>query len=243
MLPALASLIALQKLDTAADAARQRLAELPAAEAALATRIEQAAAEVETARTRLAGNQEARRALEKDVAGVDTRLARFDSHKSAVKTNQEFTALLHEIEVAKKEKDAIEERILVLMEDADALTAAVNAAEQAVASARREADETRKALAAEQRSLEEELANLAGSRKGEVAGLDPALLARYEQLLKQRRGVAVASMTGETCNACFVRLRPHVTQQVRRNDSIIECESCSRILYFEPPPEKTEKPA
>jgi predicted nucleic acid-binding Zn-ribbon protein len=237
VLPALASLIALQKLDTAAETARQRLAELPAAEAALARQIEQAAADVETARARLAGNQEARRALEKDVAGVDTRLARFDSHKSAVKTNQEFTALLHEIEVAKKEKDEIEERILMLMEEGDTLGAAVKAADAAVASARREADETRRALAAEQRSLEEELANLAGARKGEIAGLDAALLARYEQLVKQRRGVAVASMTGETCNACFVRLRPHVTQQIRRNDSIFECESCSRILYFEPPVE------
>lgn len=235
MLPALASLVALQKLDTAADAARQRLAELPAAEAALAARIEQAAAEVDAARAKLAGNQEARRALEKEVAGVDTRLARFESHKSAVKTNQEFTALLHEIEVARKEKDEVEERILVLMEEADALTAAVKSAEQAVATARREAEEARGSLAAEQRSLEEEFANLAGARKGEVAGLDSAMLARYEQLLKQRRGVAVAAMSGETCNACFVRLRPHVAQQIRRNDSIFQCESCSRILYFDPP--------
>jgi predicted nucleic acid-binding Zn-ribbon protein len=61
------------------------------------------------------------------------------------------------------------------------------------------------------------------------------LLAKYEQLLKQRRGIAVAQMAGETCRACHVRLRPHVAQIIRRNDEIIQCESCQRILYFEPP--------
>ena len=61
------------------------------------------------------------------------------------------------------------------------------------------------------------------------------LLARYEQLLKQRRGLAVARMNSEMCAACHVRLRPHVTQQIRRNDEIVACESCQRILYYVEP--------
>jgi predicted nucleic acid-binding Zn-ribbon protein len=42
-------------------------------------------------------------------------------------------------------------------------------------------------------------------------------------------------MVGETCTACHVRLRPHVAQMVRRNDGIVPCDSCQRILYFESP--------
>jgi hypothetical protein len=235
VIAALQALVALQQLDSAAEAARKRQAELPAAEARIAEELASAQIAVDAAKARLATNQTSRRGLEKDVAAVDTRLARFNDHKAAVKTNHEYTALLHEIDTAKTEKDGLEEKILVLMEEADGVSADVKTAEAALAGAAREGDRTRAAIAAEKKALEAELARLAGARKGEVAAIEPAVLARYEQLLKGRKGVAVAEMRGETCSACFVRLRPHITQQVRRNDSIVQCESCQRILYFVPP--------
>ena len=101
MLPSLEALIALQGLDTAADVARRRLADLPAAEQAIAQRLAEASGVVDDVRHRLQENQQSRRALDKDVAAVDVRLARFEDHKAAVKTNQEYTALLHEITTAK----------------------------------------------------------------------------------------------------------------------------------------------
>jgi uncharacterized protein len=237
VIPALAALVALQKLDTAVDTARRRLAEMPEAEATMAARATDAAATVEAVKARLAENQQARRALEKDVAGVDARMSRFSDHKAAVKTNQEYTALLHEIETAKAEKDQYEEKILELMEAADGITAELKAAEAAVALAGKENDAQRAALKKEAAALEAELDRLAGARRGETPDVDAQTLTRYEQLVKGRKGVAVAAMVGETCTACFVRLRPHVTQQVRRNDSLVECENCQRILYFEPPVE------
>ena len=237
MIPALQALIALQQIDSAADAARKRQAELPAAEEAIAAGQAAAQSALDEAKAGLAENQARRRALEKDVAGVDARMSRFNDHKAAVKTNQEYTALLHEIETAKAEKDGIEEKILVLMEEADALTARVKEAEAAVASAKLDGDVTRAAIAAESKALDEELLRLETGRKGETAALDAQLLARYEQLLKGRKGVAVAAMVSETCSACFVRQRPHVAQLIRRNDEIHQCESCQRILYYEPPVE------
>lgn len=229
--PVLQALVALQSLDTASDAARKRLADLPAAEQAIAVRIAEATEHVERAKARGADNQQQRRALEKDAALVDTRLARFDDHKAAVKTNQEYKALLHEIEIAKGEKDAIEEKILVLMMDGDAIAAELKEAEAARADAVREGEHTRAALATERKSLESELQRLADERRRESAGLDAALLAKYDQLLKQRRGLAVVAMTGETCSACQLRQRPHMTQMVRRGDTVVQCESCQRILY------------
>jgi hypothetical protein len=226
VIPALSSLLALQQLDTAADDADKRLASLPEAERALDERVAAAAAAVESAKATIADNQQARRALEKDVAGVDARLARFSDHRAAVKTNQEYTALLHEIETAQTEKDALEEKILLRLVEADDLDRELARAEAGAASARNESEAARGELTAERRGLETERA---------VGGLEPTLLARYEQLRKQRRGVAVAAMTGETCSACFVRLRPHIVQQIRRNDGIVQCESCQRILYWSPP--------
>ena len=236
-------MITLQRLDTAADLARRRLSDMPAAEQAITARLEAAAAAVEGARAALTENQTARRALEKDVAAVDTRLARFDDHKAAVKTNHEYTALLHEIATAKTEKDGIEEKILVLMEAADGLAAALKATETAVAGEKKAGESARAALVTERTTIEAELARLVGERVRETSGVPPPVLARYEQILKSRRGVAVARMTGESCEACHVRLRPTVTLQVRRNAEIVQCDSCSRILYYEAPATEAAAPA
>jgi len=232
----LSALIALQALDSAADAARRRLADLPAAEQAVDGRITEATTAADAVKAELAGNQQIRRQLEKDVAAVDVRLARFDDHRAAIKTNQEYTALLHEISTAKQEKDALEERILIQMEGADELNRKLKSAEAALSKAREEGAATRSSLTAERRALEGEVTRIAGERKGQTAGVDTRALALYEQLLKGRRGIAVASVTGAMCNACHVRLRPTVEQQVRRNDGIVQCDSCQRILYFQSPP-------
>jgi predicted nucleic acid-binding Zn-ribbon protein len=230
--PALSALIALQALDSAADAARKRQSELPAAEQAIAAAMASARGAVDSVKAKIQENQGARRALEKDIAGVDTRLARFEDHKAAVKTNVEYTALLHEIATAKSEKDAIEERLLILMEEADGLAAELKAADTALKSEQAKGDQARTALTAERAQLDAELTRLAHERAQEARGVDAPILAKYDQLLKLRRGIAVAQMVGETCTACHVRLRPHVAQQVRRNDAIVPCDSCQRMLYF-----------
>ena len=237
MSPTLSALIALQALDSAAEALRKRLADMPAAEQAIATAVNSARANVDAEKARIQENTQARRALEKDIAGVDTRLARFDDHKAAVKTNQEYTALLHEISTAKAEKDAIEERLLMLMEEGDTLAAGLKAAERVLAEEEERGRKARTALETDRAQIDKELTRLSSERARESREVDTALLSKYSQLLKQRKGTAVSKMTGDICDACHVRLRPHVTQQVRRNDMIVQCDSCQRILYFIAPAE------
>jgi predicted nucleic acid-binding Zn-ribbon protein len=208
------------------------LGEIPAAMQALADAIAAARGAADGLKARLQDNNEKRRALEKEVAVVDSHLARFDAHKAAVKTNQEFTALLHEISVAKGEKDRLEEDQLVLMEEADGIAADVKAAERALADEVKRTDAEKARFDAERKQIEADLARLAGERSTAAATIEPRTLALYEQLLKGRKGVALAQMTGDICEACHVRLRPHVTQQVRRNDSVVQCDNCQRILYY-----------
>jgi uncharacterized protein len=234
MISALSSLVALQQLDTAAEAARKRLAELPGLEQQAAQRLASAKAGVEAAKASLAANHASRRELEKQVAAVDVRLARFDDHRAAVKTNQEYTALLHEIATAKSDKDTLEEQILVVMEAADAISSEIKIAEALMADVSREAETVSTRVNDERRALEAEVVRLGTERARASAEVDRAILVRYEQLLKQRRMIAVAEMTGETCTACHVRLRPAVAQAVRRNSEIVQCDSCQRILFFRP---------
>jgi hypothetical protein len=72
--------------------------------------------------------------------------------------------------------------------------------------------------------------------------MTPSLIALFEQVARARKGVAVCVATLDgLCSSCHVRLRPQVFQEVRRNDAIIQCYSCNRILYYEPPAPPVEQ--
>ena len=236
MLEALSSLIALQALDSAADAARKRLNEIPAAETALDAAVSAAQLAVDSARATAKTNADARRALEKDTSAIDGRMAGFEDHKAAVKTNQEFQALNHEIDVALASKSALEDQIIALMDAADTLDTILNDALTVLAERTRDADAGKKDLRTDRAAQEDELIRLAAARVPAAAAVPAPIQAKYEQLLKGRKGVAVAPMVNGLCTACHVVLRPNAEQQVRKSDTIVTCDSCQRILYFVAPP-------
>jgi hypothetical protein len=191
---------------------------------------------VDDARGKLNDNGTARKALEKDVAIIDGRMAKFEDHKAAVKTNQEFQALNHEIEMAQTGKSTLEDQIIALMDEADQLAATLKTAEGALAEQKKSAAKERAGLHADRTIQEAELTRLAAERSAAIPAIPAAVLTKYDQIAKNRKGIAVAAMIAGHCTACHVRLRPHVEQQVRRNDSIVACDSCQRILYYVPPP-------
>ena len=61
-------------------------------------------------------------------------------------------------------------------------------------------------------------------------------MAIFDRVAHGRKGQAMAEARDGLCTVCHVRLRPQVFNQARRNDSIIQCDSCTRILYYVPPP-------
>jgi predicted nucleic acid-binding Zn-ribbon protein len=228
--------IALQRLDTAAHDAERRLAEEPARLNALDAALERATADVASAKDHLAKNQAARREIEKEVAVHQGRLSKFREQAMAVKTNQEYHAIQHEIAFAQTGIKSLEDKILELMVEADDLSADVKRAETALAGAQKTADADRKAIASERAELEASLARLRNERAAVVAALDPTVFARFELVSKRRGGVAVAEARDGICTICHVRLRPQVFNTVLRNSEIIQCDSCQRILFFVPRP-------
>ena len=228
--------IALQRLDSAAQDAQRRLAEQPEREKALDTHLEAARAEVASAKERLTANQAARRVVEKDVTLQQGRLSKYRDQLMAVKTNREYTAMQHEIETAENEVKALEEKVLERMLEADELTATIKKLEAALAAEQKRVDADRRAMAAEITDLTATLERTAVERSALVAAIDAKLLAMFEQVARKRNGIAFAEARDGVCTICHVRLRPQVFNTVRRNDAIVQCDHCNRILYFVPAP-------
>ena len=229
-------LIALQKLDSTAEAARKRLAAEPEHALALEARLEAARQHVAVAKEQAAANKNARAALEKDVAVQQTRLSKFRETAMAVKTNQEFTAVQHEIAFAQTEIKKIEDAILERMLESDDLAAALKDAEAKLAGETKAIDAERKTGSAAHIEMQATLERIATERAALVGGLDRGVLATFEAVSRKRNGVAMSEARGGVCTICHVRLRPQVFNTVLRNDSILQCDHCNRILYYVPVP-------
>ncbi len=230
--PELARLVHLQQLETAADEARRSLADHPQRVAELESQLNKAREAVSAVRQRLTENQTARRVLEKDLAVVQGRLSKFKDQLMEVKTNREYQAMQKEIEVARSEVTTMEDRILERLLDADDIAATVKQAERQLASDESAVRAERDALERERARIERDLERFAADRQALVAEIDPSALATFESVARGRKGVAVAEARNGHCTVCHVRLRPQVFNEIRRNDSIIRCDSCQRILYF-----------
>jgi len=243
MSPELERLIQLQHLESAIAEARAHVAAYPQRLAEADARLAEADRVVQEAAQRLKDAQEARRTSEKDAAVFQARLTKFKDQLSAVKTNREYTAMQHEIETAQKDLGVAEEKVLERMMEIDQLTVEVKQAETAKAAQKKTVDADKAALATELASHEKTVAEKTAARTALISSLEPRLMSLFEQVARVRKGVALSMATRDgLCSICHVRLRPQVFQQVRTNDTVVQCDSCQRILYWVPPPAPTPPP-
>ncbi|MGH9383824.1 MAG: zinc ribbon domain-containing protein [Vicinamibacterales bacterium] len=235
MLPDLERLITLQEIETRAATAARTIAEAPARIAALDALLHSATDALEAARYAVADNQAARRLIEKDLAIVQQRQSKYKDQLMEVKTNHEYHAMQHQIAAAAEEVGHHEEKILVKMLKADDLQAALKRAEAALKAAQTKVQSERAAIEQEATTQTAAAAECTTARARIIAEMDDqGMVATFERIAKVR-GVAVARAEDERCTVCRVRLRPAVFASVRRNDSVVQCDSCQRILYYVPP--------
>lgn len=244
MLPELDRLVRLQRLDTATAEAQEAIEGIPAERDALDARVAARTADLDAARRRLADHRAARQEAENDLAQVQARLTRYKDQLMAVKTNKEYHAMQAEIATAEGDVARLEDQVLEQMLQADELTTAVADAEGAQAEERTAVEAEREALEARQRELTAQVERHAGERAALVGELPAPVAALFDTLTRGRKGLAVAEASDGRCMSCRVRLRPQLYNDVRLNRTLIQCESCQRILYYRPQPDVTaEQPS
>ena len=235
MLPDLERLIDLQEIESKATAASRAIAEAPARIAALDALLQSATTALETAKHALAASKSARNIIDKDLAVAQQRQSKYKEQLMQVKTNDEFRAMQHQIEAAAADVAQYEEKILINMMEADEINAAIKKAEAALKAAQSKVSAERAAIEQDVTHQQVALAESIAGRARLVAAMDDkSVIETFERIAKVR-GTAVARAEGERCTLCQVRLRPAVFVHVLKNDQIVQCDSCQRILYFVPP--------
>lgn len=225
-------LIQLQEIDGKLRALVAQKKRLPEFLAGLERRREASKTDLDKVKEALQTAQKNKRDRDQDLEAGVQKVEKLKAHSSEIKNNKEYQALLKEIETMEQENKSIEDSILVLMEKIDAAAQGITAAEQ-------HSREEEATLQAEQQQLEAEFAKIDEEMKGveqartEVVGkVQPAVLTQYQKLLASKAGVAIAEARAEACSGCYMSIPPQVFVNVKKNEHIITCPHCGRILFF-----------
>jgi len=210
------------------------IAGLPKRQAAAEAKLQGARQELERARAAEAGGLSERRQVDRDVEALRAKIDKLRAHSGDVKTNQEYRALLDEIAFAEKQIAQHEERLLVIMEQAESLAAQVKTVEAALESQRAAIERESRLLAEQTARHQQERQSLHAQRDGLRSQADENWLRRFDRVLRMR-GQALVAVDREACSGCRVRQRPQFLQEMlAAPERLFICESCGRILYLEP---------
>lgn len=240
MKPEIEALIHLQAADQQIAALRAAIAALPKHLAAVEEKLRSQKATVEQVEKAMKDEEAQRRRLESDLKDQQQKIVKFREQSSSVKTNEQYHALQHEISFAEAEIRKIEDRELESMERSEQLEARRRSAQEDLAAqtklVEQEKELARTASVDQQRQLE----LLVEEQTKFRTLVEEQTLVVYDRVAKSR-GTGLARATGQQCLGCQMFLRPQIWNQVRNGD-LIPCESCTRLLYFDPALEPQPEP-
>jgi len=235
MLPDITRAIRLQILDDRAAELLKEVATLPKHVAEIEKKLESHQRQLEHDRAQQAANLRERKRLEGEIQTQDGKITKLKTQMMDAKTNDQYRAFQHEIDFCTGEIRRHEDKILELMSESEPLEKAVKTAEAALAVEKKQV-EAEKAAARERTAVDQkELDGLKAERGIILAEMTPRIASEYERIRKGRAGVAIAEVVGGRCTKCNIMLRPHFLQELKKGDAVMVCESCKRMLYWNPP--------
>jgi predicted nucleic acid-binding Zn-ribbon protein len=231
--PELSQLIELQELDLEILRISDRLARIPAERDQIEEEFNRRASEFLALKETHRQTLEQRTQLEQELVTTQIGLEKFEQDKTRVRNEKEYTAVLREIDVARKHVGALETEIIRLMEEAEKLDSIVNEKSPEVEHLRSQVDQTLEALDSEKIRANRQLEEFTDRRANLAKHLPKNLFNTYDRMSRLRRGQALAEVSSEgICAVCRMRVRPKVFSDVRKGDQLITCENCGRILYY-----------
>lgn len=228
----LEQLVQLQGLDAEISVLEGAIATIPDQIRMMEQQLVRAKAALEATTAEVDTLQKLRRQKERDLDEAGRELKKRQGRLFEIKTNQEYTATLKEVEGLKQKISLLEEEILVTLDAIDGAVKIRVQEEEKVRVTQAEFLKNKQEREGELHKLQSRLAIVRKTREGRSGSVEASLLQLYLRLLKSRDGLAVANATGRSCEGCHVTLTPQLYLEIRRNEAIRTCEGCGRILYW-----------
>jgi uncharacterized protein len=236
MHPDLEKLIVLQQLDLEAKRLRDEMVALPKRVAELGAKAKAVEGQRAVVLDLMAKEEALRRRQESDVKDHQAKIGRVRKQLDQATTTVQVTAFEHEIGFAQTEVSHLEDAELESMERSEALEAQKALADEALEDATKTLERER-LRAAETVALDKTaLAEVDQKRVALRPEIGESPLSNYDRIAKGK-GTGLAEALNQKCMACQMMLRPQRWNDLRdrgNDDDIMTCESCGRLLYYDP---------
>ncbi len=191
-------------------------------------------ATVEGLKQRLTEARAELRKAESDLADIREKQKKYQSQLRNVQTSREYGAVLNEIDGVDKLLRSTEDNVLALEEEIETTEKDLAGREESLPRETEEHEEKLKDWRVVQRSIDEDLA----AARDEIQELESRIPARdrveFRRLLEKKGGLAIVPLVSNSCSACHVKVRPAAIQILRAGREVVYCDSCKRILYYDP---------
>jgi len=222
----------LQQLDLELQRKQQELSEiehqlsdnkaLVVAESKLASQKEQ----LEDARRKQKSSEWELEDLQEKVRQIDSKL-----YGGTTKDPKELVNLEKEVKGLKSKIRLKEDALLGLMSQVEEIEAEVETITEELERLKREWEQRQETFGQRKSEIEALLARLRGDRNGLAQQIDSEALNTYERI-RLTRGQAVVKVERGKCQGCHITVPTSQWQKAKAGD-LIQCNSCSRILYLE----------
>jgi predicted nucleic acid-binding Zn-ribbon protein len=228
----LKTLLQLQKIDLEIEALKNRETEIPKQKGKFQIHKKRLAAELEESEARHKRLGIEQHECEVDIDQRQAQIGKYETQLLAVKKNEEYQALLHEIDALKKQIGIKEERVITIMVETDEAKAHLEEDKKRIEDELKELDEECAKIDAELETTVVERKGLEEQRKPLLPDINAGLLLIYRRIRKSKKtGAAVVPLQNESCSGCYMMVTAQVINELMGGEHTHTCPHCGRLLY------------
>ncbi len=175
-----------------------------------------------------------RRELEVMISDEEERIKDRQTKIMNIQTNREYQSILKEIEDTKLANKQREDELLLLIEQLEALENKVEEIKTKCAAEEGKIKKDSAAVGHKAAKLEKKKKDIVKARDAQAAKVNKKYLKRYETLKERRSGLAVAGVAAGVCLGCNMNIPPQMFNELLREDAILSCPTCNRMMYHQP---------
>lgn len=233
--PVLEKLLILQDRDGRRIALETQLRAVPKDVALVENKIAAEKTAIEEARMELRHLETDKKLLETEIGSTETQLGKYRTQQSAVKKNDEYQALGHQIETTEAQVSDMEGKELEIMYAIDEAKKRFDTAEKVLQENIAGHEAKIATLGERKTNLETELTAVQVEVAVAREPLEAQPLKLYDRIATLYMPVCVP-LKGGKCGGCHLKVSSEVESTARGkspDNELASCDQCSRLVYWE----------